>query len=422
VQLLLGDRAYGMLAGPNAGLVSERSVLRVLGAVSMRTGSPAAPKGRRLDPQRPVSGVSYRHLGVVRVAREFKVDSREARLRKRIAFISIIIAASLFGPVAIVEGGARAYIHFKYGVPGKSYGLWRRDAAVGAQHNENAYNTRAETNDFGFRNSEDVINPKLEGSYRIIAYGGSTTFCYNLSNEESWPLQLQAVLRRQHNAGDQVLNGGAIMWSLGHAFARAKKDLPVLKPDYVLIYSGINEYVNAQYLKLDGVDLAQLVEQGQYGAFATNFDQNRWIKRNLILIRVLDYIIAPWLQKEGGNAESLEIHIERYVLENYLGVLRKFIALIKAQGGAPIFVIQTHSQARSNNSVLTSVSRRGATLARELGATIVDAEELIHIYTGDPRDLFASSGVHYSKEGAQLLAQLIFKRAFVQDALVSEKG
>ena len=157
------------------------------------------------------------------------MDSREVPLRKRIAFISVIVAASLFAPVAIVEGGGRAYIHFQYGVPGKSYGLWRRDAAVGAQHNENAYNTQAETNDFGFRNSEDVINPKPEQSYRIIAYRGSTTFCCCLSNEDSWLLQLQAVLRRQHNAGDQVLNGGAIMWSLGHAFARAKKDLPVLE-------------------------------------------------------------------------------------------------------------------------------------------------------------------------------------------------
>jgi len=130
---------------------------------------------------------------------------------------------------------------------------------MGAQHRENTYSTNAETDDYGFRNKESVVEPKPQDSLRIITYGGSTTFCYNLSNEDAWPLQLQKVLREKRNDSDQVLNGGAIMWSIGHAHARGKKDIPALKPDYVMIYAGINEATNAGYLSSQGKPLGELV-------------------------------------------------------------------------------------------------------------------------------------------------------------------
>jgi len=144
-----------------------------------------------------------------------------------------------------IESIGRAIIHFRFGVPGKSYGLWQYDPELGAIHAANGYNLNSETNNFGFRNKEDVIEPKPANALRIIAYGGSATFCYNLPTDLAWPIRLQEILRKQHNAFDQVLNGGAIMWSIGHELTRAKRDLPRLKPDVVIIYSGVNEEVNA---------------------------------------------------------------------------------------------------------------------------------------------------------------------------------
>jgi lysophospholipase L1-like esterase len=121
------------------------------------------------------------------------------------------------------------------------YGLWQYDKELGAIHASNSYNSNSETNSLGFRNHEDVFEPKPPGALRIIAYGGSTTFCYNLDTEHAWPLRLQALLRAHHNPGDQVLNAGAVMWSISHEITRAERDLPRLHPDYVSIYSGFNE-------------------------------------------------------------------------------------------------------------------------------------------------------------------------------------
>jgi len=299
---------------------------------------------------------------------------KELSPQKRIIFWIIFIIIFTVVPLAIVEGGGRAYIYFKYGVPGKTYGLWRYDEILGAQHRENAYNTNSETNNYGFRNKENVIDAKSDGALRIISYGGSTTYCYNLLNEEAWPLQLQKILREEHNDKDQVLNGGAIVWSIGHAYARSKKDIPLLTPDYVIIYSGINEQTNADYLAMQDKRLEDLIRQGKYGEFATNLDQNRWEKRNLFIIRILDYLIKPLINniinQNSKNNEKLKETRKRpipVILENYLNVLEDFILFIKNNGGIPIFFVQTHGRIKERSVYLTSYSRSGATLAKELG-------------------------------------------------------
>jgi len=346
------------------------------------------------------------------------------RSKARVALYWLIfIGMFTVVPLLLIEGAARVYAHYKYGKPGKSYGLWRYDPVLGAQHKEHAYNSNAETNDYGFRNAEDVIEPKPEGAWRIIAYGGSTTFCYNLFNEEAWPAQLEKQLRQHHHPQDQVLNGGAIMWSLGHAFARARKDLPALHPDYVIIYSGINEQPNAAFLELDGVKMKDLVERGEYGRFATNLDQNRWIKRNLMLVRILDYFVYPLLQKEKEESQiekerraqamqTMSIEPDPYVLENYLQVLRRFITFIQEQGSTPVFVAQAHGRNNRLNIQLTAYSRRGMEVARQLGAIVVDANEMVEAYEGEPMDLFSHSGVHYSKKGAEMLGAWLYRRVF----------
>lgn len=174
---------------------------------------------------------------------------------------------------------------------------------------------------------------------RLITYGGSTTFCYNLSNEDTWPSKLEILLRKNRNSKDQVLNAGAIPWSIGHAFARAQKDIPLLKADYVILYSGINEAVNADFLAKEGFSMKRLVENGQYGKFTKNLDQNRWLKRNSAFIRLLDYYIKPKLSnltnifnKEHNQyvKEKMLIEPDPYILKNYLHVLEQFINLIRS--------------------------------------------------------------------------------------------
>lgn len=352
-----------------------------------------------------------------------------------LASIIVIITVVVAGEIA-----ARTYIYLQYGQPGKSYGLWRYDDTLGAQHQENAYNTQTQTNNFGFRvnaTPEDVFDPKPDGAWRLITYGGSTTFCYNLSDAETWPAQLETILRQQHHSKDQVLNGGAILWSLGHAFARANKDIPILKPDYVIIYAGINETANAGFLQAAGQPMEQLVRAGEFGRFATNMDQNRWVKRNIALVRLYDYVVAPFLKERAQQAATAspqiksappgavapdpsppvksavpdEVEPDPFILANYRHVLQDFIRLIQENGGTPIYVIQTHGR---NNEVAvreTSYSRAGRSTAQAMGAVVIDGDQIVRDYQGKPMDLFYETGVHLSAEGARRFADLIYHSA-----------
>ncbi len=334
-----------------------------------------------------------------------------------IAYIAILIIAGTL----IVEGGLRWFVHVRHGVTGKTYGLWRYDHVLGAQHQENAYNTRAQTNDHGFRNVEDVINPKPAGAVRVITYGGSTTFCYNLADTETWPAKLEQLLRSTRHPADQVLNAGAITWSIGHAFARARKDIPILRPDLVIIHSGMNEIRNAAHLAAQGVDLSALVRRGEYGAFATNLDQNRWLKRNVLLVRVFDYRVLPQLYRwhliprQAIGGVLLE-HYDRpgdpAIEQNYLEVLRRFVALVRAYDGVPVFFIQSHDGRHASNEVRAAYSKAGADLVRELGATVIDGWQLRDEYPGPATDLFYQSGYHFSARGAERAAALLHRALF----------
>ena len=341
--------------------------------------------------------------------------------------VAIVATATLIAVVLIlgsIEAGARLYVYLAHGVAGKTYGLWRYDEVLGAQHRENAYNTHTQTNDHGFRNRRDVIDPKPEGAIRVITYGGSTTFCYNLDDDEAWPARLEQALRANTgNESHQVLNAGAIMWSIGHAYARAQKDIPALKPDYVVIYSGINEHSNSYYLEAADTPMEALVKQGRYGVFATNLDQNRWIKRNLVTIKALEYRVIPKLARvldpligrsspPAVGTSGFPEAPDPFLLDNYLRVLDDFLTLISTQGATAVFVSQAHDGQLKWNRYLTSYSRAGATLASRHGAVVVNGEQVVEDYVGDPGDLFHTSGRHFSSLGAEKFSALLFTQIF----------
>ncbi len=321
-----------------------------------------------------------------------------------------------------VEGVGRAIMHLKYGVIGKTWGLWKYDRELGAIHAANSYSRKSETNSLGFRNKENVIEPKPANALRMIAYGGSTTFCYNLPTDLAWPIRLQQILRKEHNASDQVLNGGAILWSIGHELARAKRDLPKLKPDFVIIYSGVNEEANAALLKDEGVSLEQALKDGKTGLFSRNLKQAQWLRRNSVTVGFWEHVAMPWLHSRR-NTNGLETHVappqpttdsgglDPVVSKNFNATLQDFIVLIRAHGAKPIYVIMGGLPAVGVNGRLLQYSRQGAEVARQLNVVVLDSQEIIESYKGDRQALFGESGVHWSEIGANLLASFIYERA-----------
>jgi lysophospholipase L1-like esterase len=331
-----------------------------------------------------------------------------------------------------IEAAGRAVVHFKYGIPGKSYGLWQYDRQLGAIHASNAYNSNSETNNFGSRNREDVAAQKPPGSYRVIAYGGSTTFNYNLATDAAWPIQLQNVLRRHHHGDDQVLNAGAINWALAHEITRAERDLPIVKPDFVIIYSGLNEGKNARATAREGKDIAAAVAPGAPRVLATNYDQTRWVTRNSVIVRYLMYSRLDWFRGTAVDAEEMDevemppplpnTDVDPIVMKYYSRLLTDFIALIRSHGAKPIYIIVGAANAAGPLAARLQYSRKGAAVARNLDVPVLDAQKVVEDYSGNKRDLFAKSGLHWSAKGATLFAEFIFANAFAREITHQKSG
>jgi hypothetical protein len=209
------------------------------------------------------------------------------------------------------------------------------------------------------------------------------------------------------------------MWSIGQVFARAKRDIPALKPDYVLIYSGINEEGNDAYLRLTGNGIESSVKAGRYGVFATNLDQDNWVARNIVLYKALaKYVVVPIhdlrFQKVAASTDSaIPSEPDPFLLKNYLVVLRQLISLIQENGAKPVFIIEITGSPSNQNVRLTSYSRAGAHLASEMGVTVVDPSPILSA-ARDPTQLFLHTGVHYSIAGAERFAGYVFRAVFAR--------
>ncbi|MCH7486996.1 MAG: hypothetical protein IIC04_08415 [Proteobacteria bacterium] len=335
--------------------------------------------------------------------------------QKQVTLFAVFLVLLVPGLIVLAEFSARAVMSMVYGVKGKSYGIYSGDPVLGHIPAPNTYNHLTSLNDRAFRNRENVIEPKPKGALRMIAYGGSTTFSYNLPTEKTWTYLLQRRLReRLGGQTHQVLNGGVVLWSLSHAYERAKREIPVLKPDYVLLYSGINEETNALYLKASGPGIQKLVVGGKFGVPASNYIASSWLHRNSLLFKIFRKYLVPFVENIFKTGESGPYSGEKpdvYVLTNYLKVLDSFVALARRNDAKFIFIIQSGRDQGPGMRRITGYSVKGAEHLRPLGVKVIDTRDMIRRYKGKPEELFETS-IHYSEKGARVFADYLFERIF----------
>ena len=335
--------------------------------------------------------------------------------KKQVTLFALFLALLVPGLIVLGEVSARVVMMLAYGVEGKSYGIYKSDPVLGHMPAANTYNHLTSLNDRAFRNLDDVIEPKPKGALRLIAYGGSTTFSYNLPTEKTWTYRLQQRMRDGlGNVAHQVLNGGVVLWSISHAYERAKREIPILKPDYVLLYSGINEESGALYLEASGPGLKKLVAEKKFGVAADNYIASSWLHRNSLLFKLFRKAFAA---VTGGNLGGLNPSFftgdapNEYVLANYLEVLASFDELVRKNGAKLIFIIQVSRDSAPTGMRATAHSALGAEMLRPSGVKVIDTRDMIRRYEGETGNLFDTS-IHYSQKGARVFADFLFENMF----------
>lgn len=335
-------------------------------------------------------------------------------MKQKIFFIFHTLVVSLLILIAI-EGLLRVLVHVKYGRPGKSYGIWEYDPILGADHRSNGYNSLTSTNNYGFRNEEDVFEPNPKNSIRVIAFGGSTTYGHSLKDRETYSYLLQEKLRKISGLEkSQVLNAGRVSYASSQSFEIMKKVIPKLKPDYAIIYEGINEGCNSHYLVKDGYSLDDLLKRQEYGVMGKSFPQHSWVTRDLLIVKLLD----RWTKTRKSTSLSSEEVVQNnkefrvdlehpWVAKNFETTIRKMLVYLKSQGVRPIVVryALTKTNYWGNQPLLIDIATKAA---KEEGALIYDMKS---DFESRPhwKDYFISTGVHVVPEGSEIIAQGLFQ-------------
>lgn len=122
----------------------------------------------------------------------------------------------------------------------------KRDPHIGFVLIPNYASPQININSMGFRGKE--FDNDLNKHFVILAIGGSTTFGLGVDDSQSYPYQLQTILRnddliREKNIKLTVVNAGVPSYTSIQQRLHLEASIKLIKPDLVLICTGTNDYL-----------------------------------------------------------------------------------------------------------------------------------------------------------------------------------
>lgn len=120
-------------------------------------------------------------------------------------------------------------------------------------------------NRLGFRGKE-ITWDKAPGTFRIVCLGGSSTYGYTTTRDNStYPSQLEEALRIEQPALEvEVINCGAPGYTSFESMATLATRAISLSPDVIIVYHGLNDSQAALYCSPLDPDAAAAVDNTHY--------------------------------------------------------------------------------------------------------------------------------------------------------------
>lgn len=291
-------------------------------------------------------------------AAERDASRRRSSLRRLAGDTAIVIAIAL-ALALLLEAGLRLAGRLRTGSwPSttratveeqihRALALYRRHPYLNTAPNEGAsaeaFGRQASFSARGYR-SPDRPPRAAPGVRRVLFSGGSTTFdLLASSNQQSWPWQVETMLRSRGRPVE-VFNAGFPGWtSLENTISLVIRDLD-LRPDVVVLFQGINDLQPASHVPFD--------PQYEHGhadtavrALGFELPPVRWYNRSLLVQWSRELVLGdidPWRpMRARASGRELLSEVPKAALETFERNVRCYTAAAAAGGARVVLVTQT---------------------------------------------------------------------------------
>jgi lysophospholipase L1-like esterase len=199
-------------------------------------------------------------------------------------------------------------------------------------------------NSLGYRGPEPAT-PKMPGSKRIVALGGSSTYCTGVPEDATWP----AMLQRDLGDGVEVFNLGVPGYSSVENLIQTALVISDLRPDIAIYYEGWNDLRSAHIKDLKP-DYSNYHPRALFFSLYLNPVPPRdksavmFFLRNRVFSSSWQDPVSHFSYEPGPGALTDEV--DPRALSLYERNLRSIAALDRSMGVAPVFVPQVLNYAK----------------------------------------------------------------------------
>ena len=205
-----------------------------------------------------------------------------------------------------------------------------------------AFGKQVSFNSLGYRSPERPAD-KPPGTMRILCAGGSTTFDILSANDsQTWPWQMEQILR-ERGLDAEVFNAGFPGWtSLENLVSLAIRDLD-LNPDIVVLYQGINDLQPASHQPFDSQYEHGHAEEA-VRALGFELQPLKWYEHSLFVEKARELVVGkrdPWQRLQNlVPPEDAMLELPTEALETFDRNVRSFVAIAVAGGSKVVLVTQ----------------------------------------------------------------------------------
>lgn len=339
-------------------------------------------------------------------------------MKKKVLFIFLSLSVSLFLSLMLAELFCRLFVKAPSVGGRATYPIYESDRDLKWKLKSSFKMGDITIDADGFRTCGAKV--KDRNAYTILALGDSHTFGMGVSDEATYPAQLERILCAKFGHPINVINGGIPAYNTAQALIYYKKIAKEVKPDLVLlgiVADDVQDICNYS-VDNDGNLLAANVASGSEQMTAKRIsvikNMKQILKRHSFLVRVSTDRMPGLFIKLGIQKSALDEYLtnwsDRKLLEGEFETLKGLKSLVERNDSCLILIIFPLADQLIYNRGFNDYQGKLLSFAKDEGIPALDLTDAympVFAKSKNYTSLFIYNEGHPNENGYRVVAEYI---------------